>query len=222
MVLALDAMPRGDEYGLPAEGAVVDNCAMKTRSPFVSFHFLFAMVSCALLGAAASFAQAPAIPNSAPGATPAAKPKLLPATDQMYLRTSLASLYYLVQLTNAGKAITDEGLSRLRDTSVKDLGKAYDALGKIAVVHGEKMPTDVSMTQKSDLDRVTKAKPDKLPKEWADAVAKETKRLDHDTSTAEKSVQDPDLKTFITNYGPTIRSAFTAAEAADKAQKKAK
>jgi hypothetical protein len=181
---------------------------------------------CVLLGASA-WAQAPATPApagapGAPAATPAEKPKPLSAGEQMYLQHTLKSLYFQIQLGNAGKAITDPNVARTRDGAIKDLSKCLDVLGKIATARGEKMPTDVSGTDKVDLDRVTKSKPDKMAKEWAAAFAKEAKHLDHETEVAGKTTQDPDLKLFITNYGPSIRSTFTSVEAIDKAQKKTK
>ena len=62
-------------------------------------------------------------------------------------------------------------------------------------------------------------KPDKFPKEWVAALAKEAKKLDHEMETNSKTVQDDDLKTFVTNYTPLIHNAFTTSEAADKAAK---
>jgi hypothetical protein len=194
---------------------------MKTLFLPVFSRLVAAVAAGALFGGGAAFAQAPTIPNSTGAATPAEKPKPLAYTDQTYLRNTLKSLYYQVQLANAAKSLTDIGLSRLRDDTAKNLGAALEALGKIATAHGEKMPAEITGNEKVDFDRVTKAKPDKLAKEWAGALAKESKHLDHETSLAEKTLQDPDLKTFITNYGPSIRSTFTSAEAADKAQKTA-
>src|SRR5260370_11824701 len=110
----------------------------------------------------------------------------------------------------------------MRDGTSKDLAAARDALTKIATAHGEKVAAEVTGTDKIDLDRVTKSKPDKLAKEWAAALAKESKRLDHETEMAGKTAQDADLKTFITNYGPSIRSVFTSADALDKQLKKSK
>lgn len=184
---------------------------------------------CALLGAAA-FAQAPATP--APGAapaTPAEKPKPLASGDSTYVKNTLKSLTYQIQLADAAKSSTDMSLTRLRDSTSKDLAEARDALTKIATAHGEKVVTEVTGTEKADLDRVTKAfaKPDKVDlnkpaKGWAAALARESKHLDHETELAGKTAQDAELKTFITNYGPSIRSAFTSVDALDKALKKAK
>jgi hypothetical protein len=184
---------------------------------------------CALFGATA-FGQAPATP--APGATPPApaeKPKPLASGDSMYVRNSLKSLAYLGQVADAGKSLTDLAQARVRDDVSKSFAQARAALTKIAEAHGEKVAADVTGPEKTDLDRVTKAfaKPDKVDpnkpvKEWAAALAKESKRLDEKTKEAEKTTQDVDLKTFITNYGPGIRSAYTSVDALDKQLKKAK
>ncbi|HEY3897484.1 MAG TPA: hypothetical protein VGM54_02670 [Chthoniobacter sp.] len=177
-------------------------------------------VAVGALCSASAFAQLPA--TTAPGAPGAAAAPAQPLAmnDQTYLRAAIKSLYYQVQLATAAKSLGDLNLARLRDETTKNLGAAMQSITKIAQAHGEKVPTEVSGTDKVDYDRVIKAKPDKLAKEWTDALAKEAKHLDHETATAEKTVQDPDLKTFITNYGPSIRATFTSADAADKTQKK--
>jgi len=182
--------------------------------------FLFPILLAVLLVSNAG-AQAPAT-GTPPTATPAAKAKPLASGEQTYVRNALKSLNYQVKLADAGKAIADQNLLRLRDTTAKELGNALQELGKIATAHGEKLPGDVSGAEKVDLDRVNRAKLDKLPKEWAAALAKESKRLDHETDVAGKTAQDADLKMFLTNYGPTIRNVATSSETADKALKAAK
>ena len=182
-------------------------------------------VAVGALCSASAFAQLPAAsPAGAPAAPGAAAAPAQPlaVNDQTYLRNAVRSLYYLTQLAAAGKSLGEPTtpLGRLRDETTKNLGAALQSITKIAEAHGEKIPSEVSGSDKVDYDRVTKAKPDKLAKEWTDALAKEAKHLDHETTTADKSVQDPDLKTFITNYGPSIRSTFTSADAQDKQQKK--
>jgi hypothetical protein len=199
-----------------------------TVLPVVS-RTLSAVAACALLGATA-IAQAPATPAPGPAgipatagtATPAPKPKALAAGDATYLKNSLKSLSYMIQLNTAAKSVGDLNYVRLRDTTTKDMTTVLQALTKIAEPHGEKAPTEVTGTDKVDLDRVTKAKPDKLVKEWVDALAKESKHLDHETEMLGKTSQDPDMKTFVTNYGPTIRSIFSSAESSDKTLNKKK
>jgi len=193
---------------------------MKSVLPPVLSRSVVILAVGALLGATA-FAQAPATP--APGAapaTPAEKLKPLASSDSTYLKNALKSLAYQIQLADAGKALTDLNQARLRDETARDLAAARDALNKIATAHGEKVVTDVTGTDKIDLDRVTKSK--QLAKDWAAALAKESKRLDEKTKETEKMTQDAELKTFITNYGPSIRNVFTSSDALDKQLKKSK
>jgi hypothetical protein len=192
---------------------------MKTQL-LPGFSRLVSSVAVGALCSASAFAQLPAATTAAPAGAAAAPAKPLAMNDQTYLHTAVKSLYYLTQLTTAGNTLGDLNLKRLHDEAAKNLGAALQAISKIAEAHGEKVPSEVSGSDKIDYDRVTKAKPDKLAKEWTEALAKESKRLDHETATADKTVQDPDLKTFITNYGPSIRSTFTSADAQDKTQKK--
>jgi hypothetical protein len=193
---------------------------MKTQL-LPGFPRIITSVAVAALCSASAFAQTPALsnPTAAPGAA-AAPAQPLNNTDQTYLRTALRSLYYQLQLATAAKSLGDLNLARLRDDTTKNLGAAMQSISKIAEAHGEKIPAEVTGSDKVDYDRVTKAKPDKLAKEFTDALAKEAKHLDHETALADKTVQDADLKTFVTNYGPSIRSTFTSADAQDKVQKK--
>jgi len=190
---------------------------MKSTFLLLSSRLLSAATAGALLGATA-FAQAPAAPGSPPAA-PAERPKPLGYTDQTYVRNSAKSLFYLIQLANAAKAVTDPNLTRLRDSTAQDLATALKGLTTIAEAHGEKVPTEVAGNDKFDLDRLAKVKPDKFPKEWVEALFKEIKHLHHDTELAATTAQDDDLKSFLTNYSPTINGVFSNAEAADKAAK---
>jgi hypothetical protein len=191
------------------------------------------VVVSALLGGAA-FAQAPAAPAApgaapaAPGAAPAAPAapaKPLAAGDATYVKSAVKSLAYLAALCDAGKPMTDAGQVRVRDTAAKDLSTVSKALNKFVEAHPDvKAPAEVAGTDKVDLERVNKAfaKPDKVDpakpqKEWAGAMAKELKRLDHETEMAGKTAQDADLKTFVSNYGPSIRSSFNAVTGLEKA-----
>jgi hypothetical protein len=191
---------------------------MKSTFLLLCSRAVSAIALCTLVNVTAH-AQAPA----APGATPAAptpRPKPLPYADESYVRNATKSMSYLIQLANAGKTnITDPTLLRLRDSTANDLGTAMKELKKIADAHGTKLVTEVGGTEKYNLDRLAKVKPDKYPKEWVAELFKEIKRLDHETETTAKTAVDEDLKTFFTNYSPLIHNVYTGAEAADKAAK---
>ena len=215
------------------------NKHMKSSFPPILSRFVLATTVCAAISTTA-FAQAPAAPGAPaapakpataapppgatpPAATPAEKPKPLSSTDQLFVRNAAKSLNYQIQLAAAAKtAITDPNLGRVRDTISSDLTKALAAITKIAEAHGEKLSTEVAGTEKFDLDRLGKTKPDKFTKEWVELLLKESKRLDRDTEAIGKTGQDPELKTFSTNYGPSIRSVYSSADTAEKALKKTK
>jgi hypothetical protein len=197
----------------------------------VRYRFISALAVSALLGASV-FGQAPppkatppagAPATPAPPAAPAEKAKPLGASDVGYVTGSVKSMNYLMQLANAGQSLTDPAQTRLRDSMKKDLTAVLAALNKIVEAHAMKVSTEVTGTDKADLDRVTKlfAKPDKVDpnkavKGWVAAIAKESKRLDHETETTAKTTQDADLKTFVSNYRPSIRNVFTSAEGLEK------
>jgi hypothetical protein len=188
---------------------------MKTTFPLT----LRICAASALLTVSA-LAQAPA-PSTAQPTAPAEKPKPLSVTDKKFVKDTGQSLYYQIQLANAAKnAITDENLIRVRDGMIRDLNKAFEGLSKIAVAHGETLATELTGSDKSGVERLGKLKEDKFTKQWLEDLMKEAKRLDRNVEAAAKTVQDADLKTYITNYGPTVHVTLTAAEGAEKGLKK--
>ena len=200
---------------------------MKNQSLLLSRRAL-AILALGTLSAASALAQAPApataTPPAAPGTAttaPAEKPKPLSVNEKKFVKDTGKSLYYQIQLTTAAKtALTDEKLVKLRDTANKDLNKAWDELSKFAQARGETLPVELVGADKSDVERLGKLKEDKFVKQWIEFLNKEAKHLDKDFEQAGKSAQDTDLKTYIQNYGPSIRSLFTSSEAAEKGLKK--
>jgi hypothetical protein len=143
------------------------------------------------------------------------------------VKNAVKGLNFLIQIAQVLPASTTTPPPpeiRLKDTVTKDMTAAQAALGKIVEAHALKIPTELVGADKSDLDRVTKAfaKPpvkgfeSKPLQEWVAEIVKESKRLDRESEAIGKSGQDADLKTFGINYGPSIRSMFTTAEALDK------
>ena len=180
----------------------------------------FTTTAALALFTASSLAQAPA--PAAPGTAPAAPaatpaPKPLSPTEKNFIKNAGKSIYYQVQLAAAAKtAVTDENMGRVRDSATRDLNKAWEGLNKIAKQHGETVVSELQGADKSFVERLGKMKDDKFVKAWLDEMAKESKKLDRDFEQGAKSIQDPDLKTFASNYGPSIRSVFTSMEGAEK------
>jgi hypothetical protein len=195
------------------------------KIPFPSSRVFSTTAAFALL-VASSFAQAPApaAPGTAPAvpaATPAPKP--LSALEKGFIKNAGKSIYYQGQLAAAAKtAVTDEKLAGLRDTVTLDLNKAWEALTKIAQARGETIAGELQGGDKSSVERLGKQKNDKFVKMWLDELSKESKKLDRAFETGAKSIVDPELKDFVTNYGPAIHNVFTSSEAAEKAFKSGK
>lgn len=204
---------------------------MKSQFLPVLSRTLSALAVCSLLGAT-SFAQAPAAP-AAPGApaAPAEKPKPLATVDETYVKNAVHAMAYLIEMAKILPVSKEQNVAtqnRLRDSTVKDLTAAQAALAKITEAHAVKVSTELVGNDKNDIDRITKGfTKTNLPKgfenkpliDWNAEILKESKRLDHETEVIAKQGQDADLKTFATNYGPSIRNVFTSAEALDKSLK---
>jgi putative membrane protein len=200
------------------------------KSPFLRILSLSA--TSALLTTSA-LAQAPATPapgTPATGAPPTAAtvpPKPLSVTDKNFVKNAAGSMQYLIQIAEAAKASSafadpQSSLVRLRDSTTKDIKKALEALNKLAQARGETLPTEITGSDKMSVERLGKLKDDKFPKQWVEDLAKEAKHLDKDFESASKTIQDPDLKTYVANYGPMVHVTFTGAEAAEKSQQKKK
>lgn len=206
---------------------------MKSQSLPALTRTVSALAISAILGGAA-FAQAPAAP-AAPGApattaAPAEKPKPLAAADDAYVKNAVRGLNYLIEMAKtlpASSVQPPPAQNRLRETTMKDLTAAQGALNKVVEAHGMKVSTELVGNDKLDVERITKGftKPtvkgfeNKPLLDWTAEMLKESKRLDRETETIGKQGQDADLKSFATNYGPSIRNVFTTAESLDKSLK---
>jgi hypothetical protein len=206
---------------------------MKSQFLPVLTRTVSALAVSAILGGV-SFAQAPAAPGApaapATAAAPAEKPKPLSSADDTYVKNAVRGLSYLVEMAKTLPAANIQpppAQNRLRDTTVKDLTAAQGALNKVIEAHGIKVSTELVGNDKMDVERITKgfSKPpikgfeNKPLIDWTGEILKESKRLDRETETIGKQGQDADLKSFATNYGPSIRNVFTTAEALDKSLK---
>jgi hypothetical protein len=205
---------------------------MKTPSLQIPLRSLAITAACTFLTASA-FAQAPA-PGApaAPGAAPAAPatgapaatpaPKLGPM-EKTFIKNAAKSIYYQLQLANAAKTtVTDQNLSRYRDSTIRDMTKAWDAVSKLGTSRGETVAGELTPADKGDVDRLAKMKEDKFTKQWLEDLSKESKRLDKEFESAGKTLQDADVKMFAINYGAIVRGVFTGAEGAEKALAAAK
>ncbi len=162
----------------------------------------------------------PGAPAATPEATPPPKP--FSPTEKNFIRNAAKSIYFQIQIATAAKnSFTDpkDSKVRLRDTTIKDLNKAWTGLSKIAQTRGETLTGELTGSDKTTVERLGKVKEDKFAKEWSEELAKESKKLDKDFESAVRTLQDTELKTFVSNYTPIVHNVFTSAEAAEKAEK---
>ena len=146
------------------------------------------------------------------------------------MKAASRALMYLIQMAKTLPASTEQpapAQARLRDSAVKDLTATQTALNKIVEAHALKLPTELVGNDKSDIERITKGFTKQPIKgfenkpllDWTGEMLKESKRLDHETEQIGKTAQDADLKTFASNYGPSIRTTYTASESLENALK---
>lgn len=198
----------------PREHGAYSRHFMKNLFPLLSPGILTALAAL-LLPSASMFAQAPAATPAPAAATPAPKP--LSVGEKNFIKNASGSIYYLSQLAAAAKtAVTDEKLARFRDTTSRDMKKAYDGLNTFAKAHGETITSELTGGDKTSVERLAKLKADRFAKQWLEDLQKEAKKLEKDFEAAARSVQDPDLKTYVANYSPLVRGTFAAAESAEK------
>jgi hypothetical protein len=189
--------------------------------------FLFLPLSVRQLAATATlalFVSSGLAQNAAPGApaAPAAAAKPLSPTEKNFIRNTGKSLNYLVALAEAGKnpAVKEDKHVKFRDKTITDLKKVSEGLKKTATERGETVEAELAATDKSGIERIGKMKDDRFLKQWLEELAKETKKLERDFQSAERSLQDPDMKTFVSNYTPMVRTVLAAAETQERELKK--
>lgn len=193
---------------------------MKTTFPLIALRVLAGItVSASLL--ASTSAQIPAPVNPAtPAATPAPKP--LSPTDKNFIKNAGNSLSYLTQLVAEGKhpAAGDEKMVKFRSKLTGELKKSWDGLNTVAAQRGETITGELSATDKTTVEKLGKMKEDKFLKEWLGEMAKEAKKLDKTFESASRTVQDPELKLYVANYTPFIRTIFASVESQENSVKK--
>ena len=191
------------------------------KSLSLPFRFLAISGACAVLTASA-WAQAPAAPATpAPGAAPAAPGKPLSPAEKNFVKNAGKSIVFLREVANSAKTVTlDKSVESYRDSVMKDMTKALEAIKKLGEAHGEVVPVDLAGSDKTSVERLGKLKDDKFTKQWIEELLKEGKKLAKDFESAEKTSQSEDVKMFAINYGPIARGVSSGGEKAQAALKK--
>ena len=157
---------------------------------------------------------APALGQAAAGD----KPKPLAASDKKFIKDAGDSLYYVLKLADMGKKSKDEGTKKVSDAINTDGNKIWEELATHAQKHDEKLPIDLSGSDKSSVERLGKVKEDKQDKPLLKELSKEVKKLAQTFETVGKSGQDADIKAFGEKWAAPLK---THLESADKAEAEA-
>lgn len=171
---------------------------------------------------AAAFAL-PIAQAQTPAAVAPAKP--LAQNEKKFVKDAAEQMIaeiHLVEITrHAGPG--SEALKKSNEKMNKELGEAWGELATIAQTHKIDYPkTDVSPGEKTAIEKLKKLEGDKFDKGFLKALSKETKKTAQVFTTAGKSVQNPELKTYVEKWAPTVAAHHAEVEKAEDDAKKAK
>jgi putative membrane protein len=150
------------------------------------------------------------------------KPKPLAAQDKKFIKDAGESLYYELKLAELGKKSEDSSAKQASELVDKDANKIWEELAAHAQTHEEKLPVDLSTSDKNSVDRLGKMKDDKNNKDKADKqlmkeLSKEAKKLVLTFETAAKTAQNPELKAYAEKWLPTLKTHLEETDKAEKA-----
>ncbi len=193
------------------------------------FHFanmLIPVRSFLTLALAAAIALPTAYAQTAPATSAAGgKAKQLAQNEKKFVKDAADQMIaeiHLVEITKHGGA-GSEGIKKTNEKMNKELGEAWGALATIAETHKVEFPkTDVSGSEKTNLEKLKKLEVDKFDKAFLKSLSKETKKTAQIFAGAEKTVQDPDLKAYLATWAPAIAAHHAEVEKAEDEAKKAK
>lgn len=195
--------------------------------------YLATLITIALTSLA--LAQAPVTPPAAtpPAATPpatttpAGKVKPLAQSDVKAVQVFAEALLFHMKMGEVAKNRKDKDapLSEMGGKINGDAKAQWTPMVSIAQAHqmdGKNIPTDVTKSDKSNMDKLGKIKDDKYSVEFLDLFAKEAKRNAKSTESAAKGINDAELKTWGEGASKLIAAQADELEAAHKEAKKKK
>jgi len=151
------------------------------------------------------------------------KPKPLPPADKKFIKDSLDSMYFEMEVI--GKAKNDAKLDTTKtaaNTVKDDLDKIWADVAQVAGDRGEKIPDGgLSGGDKSKVERLGKAG-EKFDKEFFKLVNREAEKLAKTFETAQKSATEPAIKQIATNWTAKLKDHVSKLNEAEKEAAKAK
>ena len=197
---------------------------------------ILASAMAVLLAAPALHAQAPATTppaappaaTPAPGAVPAAAPakqKPLSMNEGKALTDLLEAMQFHIRMGEVArhKDKDDKELVAFANKNHKEMTEEFTPMVTLAQNNQLKnIPTEASKSDKSDIAKLSKAKPDKWKQEYFELLAKNGKRNVRAAENALKSINDPAVKAAATKVAALMTSQTAAAEAKEKELKEKK
>ena len=175
-------------------------------------------------------AQAPATPpaptGTGTGATTstgavtttsvAAKPKPLGEPEKRFFKEVSEAILFEQKLATIGsKATVGEESKKAFNTVNNELKRVWEKFATLSMEKGATISQEVSKSDASKAERIGKLKEDKLEKELIEDLGKETKKTSRLFDS--KTLQDPVLKKFADDWGPTIKGHEGTIDKAEKA-----
>ena len=202
---------------LPTDGALFSDLFTFTLRVIDMIKRLLPILAAALFAGTVS---------AQPAATPAASAKTnLSSAEKKFIKDAAEAHLSIMRLTevtrNAGpgsvetKALT----TKLND----DLTKSWGELAPLADAAKVTLPkSEPSAGDKAGMEKLKKLDVDKFDKQFLKALSKETGKGFKTFDTAVKSVQNPELKTFVSTHALTMKAHADAVSAAEDAASKKK
>lgn len=175
-----------------------------------------------------AIAQTPAAPATPATTAPAAaepKAKPLSVMDKKFIKDAsdgiLLEQKYLTLLTDQKTGMLSESLQRDIKKMDGDLKRIWTSLATLGTMKNAELAKEISKTDLTNIEKLTKAKPDKFDKEFFKDLSKETKKTVK-LFDSFKTLQDPDVKKFAEDWATVVKGHDLAAETGEKSAMKKK
>ena len=137
----------------------------------------------------------------------------LSARDYKFLKEAASGGMTEVQFGELAKTKgTDQSVKTFGERMVTDHQKANDELKQIASSKGATIPSEVSHSERTSIDKLQKATGAEFDKEFARAMVKDHKKDVKDFKDAVDDVKDPELKAFAQKTLGTLQEHLRMAE----------
>jgi hypothetical protein len=202
---------------------------------------ILTLAAAALLAVTTTYAQAPAggaapaatTPPPATGTTPPtageAKPKPLSSVEGKALVDLLSAMQFHIRMSEVGrqKNKDDKDMVTFAGKGEKEMKELFTPIISAAQAGGVNPKSleavaAVSKSDKSDIDKLGKTKPEKWKQEYFELLAKNGKRNARVAENAVKSISDPQTKDLANKASTAINRQVTEAEAKVKELKEKK